>query len=90
MCVCVCVCVCVFLLSQTMYMYTYTCRFHSVYGLGYKWVPETLTVQLGGTVEWFWTGSAFTSTRNVAQVEYMYETCTVEPLLKDTSERTPF
>ena len=42
--------------------------FHKEYGLGYSWNPSSLTVRVGDTVHWSWTGSSFTTRRGVAQV----------------------
>ena len=41
---------------------------HDEYGLGYAWNPSSLTIRVGDTVHWSWTGSSFTTRRGVAQV----------------------
>ena len=41
---------------------------HDEYGLGYRWNPASLTVRVGDTVHWSWTGSSFTTQRGVAEV----------------------
>ena len=41
---------------------------HPEYGIGYQWQPQHLTIQVGDTVEWEWTGSPFTVLRSVVQV----------------------
>ena len=41
---------------------------HEEYGLGYRWNPSSLTIHVGDTVQWRWTGSPFTTRRGVAQV----------------------
>ena len=38
------------------------------YGLGYKWAPSELTVEVGDTVEWSWIGVPFAQWFSVAQV----------------------
>ncbi len=43
-------------------------RFNADYGLGYSWSPTSLTVRVGDTVEWSWTGSQFVTRRSVVQV----------------------
>ena len=43
-------------------------RYNPQYGLGYKWNPDNLIIQVGDTVQWSWTGSPFAATRNIAQV----------------------
>lgn len=42
---------------------------HDDYGLGYSWNPASLTVRVGDTVHWSWTGSSFTTRRGVAQID---------------------
>ena len=42
--------------------------FHEEYGLGYTWSSSSLTVRVGDTVHWSWTGSSFTTRRGVAEV----------------------
>ncbi len=41
---------------------------HEEYGLGYSWNPSSLTVNVGDTVHWSWTGSQFATRRSVVQV----------------------
>jgi plastocyanin len=41
---------------------------HPEYGIGYQWQPQHLTIQVGDTVEWHWSGSSFTVLRSVVQV----------------------
>ena len=45
-----------------------SCSYHDEYGLGYRWSPENLTVNMGDTVKWSWTGSPFATLRSVVQV----------------------
>ena len=57
---------------------TYTCiqvlfpvlsnSVNDMYGLGYKWTPEELTIYVGDTVMWSWTGVPFAQWFSVAQV----------------------
>ena len=50
-------------------MYVYCdYRYNEEYGLGYMWNPQHITVTIGDTVNWSWTGSTFGPMRNVAQV----------------------
>lgn len=42
--------------------------FNEDYGLGYSWNPSSVTIHVGDTVEWSWTGTRFTTRRNVVQV----------------------
>ena len=59
------------------------CSYHSEYGVGYQWRPENVTIQVGDTVEWEWTGSAFTTLRSVVQVKNT--TCRSQFVLKCVS-----
>ena len=43
-------------------------RYNAEYGLGYMWNPQHITVTIGDTINWSWTGSTFGPMRNVAQV----------------------
>jgi len=57
---------CKLLLSCSWYCHDY--RYNEEYGLGYMWSPQHITVAVGDTVKWSWTGTTFGPMRNVAQV----------------------
>ena len=55
------------ILNLSLYCY-HGYRYNEEYGLGYMWNPQHITVTVGDTVRWSWTGSTFGPKRNVAQV----------------------
>ena len=54
--------------SILIYYCYYDYRYNEEYGLGYTWNPQHITVTIGDTVNWSWTGTTFGPKRNVAQV----------------------
>ena len=46
---------------------------NDMYGLGYKWTPEELTIHVGDTVTWSWTGVPFAQWFSVAQVSGLHQ-----------------